>query len=213
MGRITIILVDDHQLFREGLHLLLDSLEYVGTIYEAADAAELYKILEIESPHVIFMDIDLPGTDGIDATRFISEKYPKINVIALSMYCDEDYYSRMIDAGAKGFILKNSGMSDVEAAIQHVLSGKSYFSQEILSVILNSINRKKQPTKNSELSEREIEVLYQICKGFSNQEIADVLGIGKRTVDKHRENILSKTNSKNTAGLVMYAIKSGLVEV
>ena len=213
MEKISIILVDDHKLFREGLHLLLDCLDYVGTIYEAADASELYKILEIESPNVIFMDIDLPGTDGIDATRYVSEKYPQVNIIALSMYCDDEYYSRMIDAGAKGFILKNSGMSDVEAAIQHVMVGRSYFSQEILATILNSINRKKQTVKNTVLSEREIEVLYQICKGLSNQEIADVLGIGKRTVDKHRENLLSKTYSKNTAGLVMYAIKNELIEV
>nr|HPR60286.1 response regulator transcription factor [Prolixibacteraceae bacterium] len=134
-------------------------------------------------------------------------------IIALSMYCDEDFYSQMIGAGAKGFILKNSGMDDVEASIKHIMDGKNYFSQEILSVILNSINRKKQPAQHSELSEREIEVLYQICKGFSNNEIADILNISKRTVDKHRENLLSKTNTKNTAGLVMYAIKNGVVEV
>lgn len=213
MEKISIILVDDHQLFREGLHLLLDNLEYIDKVEEAASASELYKLLEKFSPKIIFMDIDLPITDGIEATRYVSEKYPSINVIALSMYCDENYYSQMIEAGAKGFILKNSGMDDVEAAIKHIIEGKNYFSQEILSVILNSINRKSKPNKTTDLSEREIEVLFQICKGLSNQEIADVLNISKRTVDKHRENLLSKTNSKNTAGLVMFAIKNQLVEV
>lgn len=206
-------MVDDHQLFREGLHLLLENLEYIDKVAEAASAAELYKLLEEFSPEVIFMDIDLPEIDGIEATRYVVEKYPTINIIALSMYCDEDYYSRMIEAGAKGFILKNSGMDDVEASIKHVIEGKNYFSQEILSVILNSINRKSKPVKTTDLSEREIEVLFQICKGLSNQEIADVLNISKRTVDKHRENLLSKTYSKNTAGLVMFAIKNQLVEV
>ncbi|HKM94907.1 MAG TPA: response regulator transcription factor [Prolixibacteraceae bacterium] len=213
MEKISIILVDDHQLFREGLHLLLENLEYIDKVAEAASAAELYKLLEEFSPEVIFMDIDLPEIDGIEATRYVVEKYPTINIIALSMYCDEDYYSRMIEAGAKGFILKNSGMDDVEASIKHVIEGKNYFSQEILSVILNSINRKSKPVKTTDLSEREIEVLFQICKGLSNQEIADVLNISKRTVDKHRENLLSKTYSKNTAGLVMFAIKNQLVEV
>jgi DNA-binding NarL/FixJ family response regulator len=213
MEKLTIVLVDDHQLFREGLHLLLDNLDYVKEVFEASNVSELYKILEFVSPDIIFMDIDLPGTNGIEASRYVVEKYPNTNIIALSMYCDEDYYSQMIGAGAKGFILKNSGMDDVEASIKHIMDGKNYFSQEILSVILNSINRKKQPAQHSELSEREIEVLYQICKGFSNNEIADILNISKRTVDKHRENLLSKTNTKNTAGLVMYAIKNGVVEV
>jgi DNA-binding NarL/FixJ family response regulator len=129
------------------------------------------------------------------------------------MYGEEDYYTRMIEAGAKGFVLKNSGIDDVEASIKNVMAGKNYFSQEILSGLLNSINRKNQPQKNTDLSERETEVLYQICKGLSNQEIADALNISKRTVDKHRENILSKSGTKNTAGLVMYAIKNGVVEV
>ncbi|HOO84122.1 MAG TPA: response regulator transcription factor [Prolixibacteraceae bacterium] len=213
MEKLTIVLVDDHQLFREGLHLLLDNLDYVKEVFEASNVSELYKILEFVSPDIIFMDIDLPGTNGIEASRYVVEKYPNTNIIALSMYCDEDFYSQMIGAGAKGFILKNSGMDDVEASIKHIMDGKNYFSQEILSVILNSINRKKQPAQHSELSEREIEVLYQICKGFSNNEIADILNISKRTVDKHRENLLSKTNTKNTAGLVMYAIKNGVVEV
>ena len=213
MEKLTIVLVDDHQLFREGLHLLLDNLDYVKEVFEASNVSELYKILEFVSPDIIFMDIDLPGTNGIEASRYVVEKYPNTNIIALSMYCDEDFYSQMIGAGAKGFILKNSGMDDVEASIKHIMDGKNYFSQEILSVILNSINRKKQPAQHSELSEREIEVLYQICKGFSNNEIAEILNISKRTVDKHRENLLSKTNTKNTAGLVMYAIKNGVVEV
>lgn len=169
--------------------------------------------MDVYEPHIIFMDIELPEINGIEATRYITQKHPNTNVIALSMYCDEEYYSQMIEAGAKGFILKNSGMDDVEASIKQIMEGKNFFSQEILAVILNSINRKKQVPKSTDLSEREIEVLYQICKGFSNNEIADILNISKRTVDKHRENLLSKTNTKNTAGLVMYAIKNEIVDI
>jgi DNA-binding NarL/FixJ family response regulator len=213
MDKISLILVDDHQLFREGMQLLLSNLDYVNEVKLAANAHELFRLLEQCTPDIIFMDIDMPETDGIEACGQVLKMYPGTNIIALSMYGEEDYYTRMIEAGAKGFVLKNSGIDDVEASIKNVMAGKNYFSQEILSGLLNSINRKNQPQKNTDLSERETEVLYQICKGLSNQEIADELHISKRTVDKHRENILSKSGTKNTAGLVMYAIKNGVVEV
>jgi DNA-binding NarL/FixJ family response regulator len=213
MDKISLILVDDHQLFREGMQLLLSNLDYVNEVKLAANAHELFRLLEQCTPDIIFMDIDMPETDGIEACGQVLKMYPGTNIIALSMYGEEDYYTRMIEAGAKGFVLKNSGIEDVEASIKNVMAGKNYFSQEILSGLLNSINRKNQPQKNTDLSERETEVLYQICKGLSNQEIADELHISKRTVDKHRENILSKSGTKNTAGLVMYAIKNGVVEV
>ncbi len=211
---ISVIIVDDHQLFREGLKLLLNNLPVIGRIEEAANGAELLSVLENQFlPDIIFMDIEMPGINGIETTKQALKLVPGLNIIALSMYGDEDYYSKMIEAGAKGFILKNSGILEVELAIKHVLDGNNYFSQEILSGILKNINKKKRILPSPELTEREEEVLYQICKGLSNQEIAGVLGISKRTVDKHRENLLLKTESKNTAGLVIYAIKNDIVEV
>lgn len=129
------------------------------------------------------------------------------------MYADEDYYTRMINAGARGFILKNSGMKQVEECIENVISGFNYFSPEILSGITRNLTKKKRPLKSALLSEREEEVLYHICQGLSNHEIAENIGISKRTVDKHRENILLKTESKNTAGLVMFAIRNGIADV
>ena len=213
MEKLSVILVDDHQLFREGLNLLLSNFSFIGEIREAADGEEFLSLLKGGKADIVFMDVDMPKLNGIEATRRAIEYDSDLNVIALSMYSDEDYYTKMIDAGAKGFILKNSGVQEVESAIKHIIEGKNYFSQEILSGLLKSINRKKQPSKSTELSEREEEVLYQICKCSSNREIADTLHISKRTVDKHRENLLLKTGSKNTAGLVMFAIKNGIVEV
>jgi len=161
----------------------------------------------------VFMDIEMPVMDGITATQQVLELHPGLNIIALSMYGDENYYTPMINAGAKGFILKNSGIQDVETAIHNVISGNNYFSQEILNRLLNGIRKKSKTKKSDELTEREEEVLFHICKGSSNQEIADTLYLSKRTVDKHRENLLAKTNSKNTAGLVMYAVKNGIVAI
>lgn len=213
MNKLSVILVDDHKLFREGLSLLLNNFSFIGEVYEAANGEEFLTMAKNIRADVVFMDVDMPVMNGIEATAKAIKEYPDLNIIALSMYGDEDYYTQMIASGARGFILKNSGIKDVESAIMHVIEGKNYFSQEILSGILKSINRKRQSNRSGELSEREEEVLYHICKGFSNQEIAEQLHISKRTVDKHRENLLLKTNSKNTAGLVMYAIKNGIVEV
>lgn len=213
MNKVSVLIVDDHQMFREGLHLLLSNLPNIGDVYEAADGAEFLALLKSRHPDIIFMDIDMPKVDGISATRKALELNPKLNIVGLSMYGEEDYFTRMIDAGAKGFILKNSGIADVESAIQQVIAGNNYFSSEVITKLVKSISRKKQSKSVTALSEREEEVLYQICKGFSNQEIAEILYISKRTVDKHRENLLLKTASKNTAGLVMYAIKNSIVDI
>ena len=213
MEKYSIIIVDDHKLFREGMKLLLSSLVYIREIREAANCDEFLRLLEEMDPDIVFMDIDLPETDGIEITKRAISMRPELNVIALTMYGEEDYFIRMIYAGAKGFILKNSGIQEVEEAIQNVMAGSSYFSREIMNVLVQNISKKKKTIKSEELSEREEEVLYHICRGLSNKEIANKLFISKRTVDKHRENILLKTNSKNTANLVMYAIKHGIVEI
>ena len=213
MKKINIIIVDDHRLFREGLRLLLSNLPLTGDIHEAANGTEFIEMLEKTNADIVFMDVDMPLMNGIEATRRALEKRPEFNIIALSMYGDEAYYIQMINAGARGFILKNSGIDEVESAMANVMAGKNYFSQEIMDGLLKGISRKSVAGKNSALSEREEEVLFHICKGLSNKEIAEHLNISKRTVDKHRENLLLKTASKNTAGLVMYAIRSGIVEI
>lgn len=213
MEAFTVFLVDDHTLFREGLSLLLGNLPYISEVYEASGGGEFLSMLPQTKPDLVFMDINMPGIDGIETTTKALETHPDLKIIALSMYAEEDYYSRMINAGAKGFMLKNSGIQDVETCIRNVRSGHNYFSPEILDSILKNISRKALPIKEGELSERELEVLYRICQGLSNQEISELLRISKRTVDKHRENLLLKTDSKNTAGLVMFAIRNGIVEI
>ncbi|MDA3952602.1 MAG: response regulator transcription factor [Bacteroidales bacterium] len=210
--KIKIFLVDDHTLFREGLVFLLSDSNFISEIYEAENGKELLKKILNVKPDIILMDIEMPEMNGIEATREVLKLYPETKIIALSMYANENYYSEMIDAGARGFLLKNSKFEDVQKAINEVHQGKNYFSPEILDAIIKSLN-KKNKKQNTDLTEREIEILYNICKGLSNQAIADILYISKRTVDKHRENILFKTQSKNTAGLVIYAIKNDIFEV
>ncbi|WP_163711447.1 response regulator transcription factor [Mangrovibacterium lignilyticum] len=209
-----IVLVDDHTLFRNGLRILLNTIQKYQVAGEASNGQEFLDLLEEMTPDIVLLDIDMPVMDGITAAKLAMDKYPNLKIITLSMYGEEDYYYKMVDAGVKGFLLKNSDMNEVKTAIDTVLEGGNYFSSELLQTLVNSLrssNQNQEP--QSGLSDREIEILILICQGFSNQEIADQLFISKRTVDKHRANILEKSECKNTAQLVMYAIKNQLVEI
>lgn len=214
MKNITLTLVDDHKLFRDGLKLLLANYFPGIQISEARNGIEFLKLLEGFTPDITLIDINMPELDGIEATRKAVELAPDINIIALSMFGDEVYYFKMIDAGVKGFLLKNSEISEVCEAIESVLAGDHYFSKELLLNIVKNIRTQNIATDEAvNLSERETEILQLICLGLSNQEISDKIFISKRTVDKHRANILSKTNSRNTAHLVMNAIKNHWINV
>jgi two-component system, NarL family, response regulator LiaR len=216
MQDLKICLVDDHSLFREGLRFLLEKLDYVIEIREAENGTICLNILQTWQPDIVLMDIEMPGINGIEATVQIKTQHPNIQVVGLSMYGDEDYYQAMIDAGASGFILKNSKFDEVKKAIHLIASGHHYFSPEILDAVIHRFrfpeSSRRKETKH-ELSPREQEVLIHICEGLSHQEIGNILGISKRTVDKHRENILIKTGAGNTASLVIYALKHEIISI
>jgi len=211
---MEILLVDDHTLFRNGLKMLLDTIPGYNVTGEASNGKEFLELIAKYDYDIIFLDIEMPEINGIEAAKRAIELKPELKIITLSMYGDEEYYDQMVDAGAKGFLLKNTNLQEVKTAIDTVMSGGNYFSQELMQSLLRnykSIKESKEP--ESELSEREIEILLLICSGLSNQEIGDRLFISKRTVEKHRANILCKSNCKNTAGLVMYAIKNQIIEM
>ena len=214
MDPISIIIVDDHNLFRNGLKLLLNTTPNMHVIAEADNGRNFLELLNTIFPDIVLMDIDMPVMGGIEATQLAIQKFPQIKIITLSMFGEEEYYFKMIDAGARGFLIKNSDISEVRNAIRTVNEGRTYFSEELLVHIVKNIRSVSNTNKvTSMLSEREVEVLQQICFGLSNVQIADLLNISKRTVDKHRANLLEKTNSKNTANLVMYAMKHKLIEL
>ncbi len=210
---MNILLVDDHTLFRTGLKMLLDTLpDYVVT-GEASNGKEFLNMISKNDYDIVFLDIEMPEIGGIEAARRAIEIDPDIKIITLSMYGDEEYYDQMVEAGAKGFLLKNSNIQEVKTAIDIVMEGGNYFSQELMQNLLRNYKLpKEQKEPESELSEREVEILLLIGEGLSNQEIGDKLFISKRTVEKHRANILDKTKCRNTAGLIMYAIKNQLIE-
>ncbi|MBN2274353.1 MAG: response regulator transcription factor [Bacteroidales bacterium] len=215
MEKVNIYLVDDHKLFREGLKLLLKNLDEVNEIWEAANGDEFLNDLKDRNPDLVLMDIEMPVLNGIDATRRALSQYPDMKIIALSMYGDEEYFQQIIEAGACGFLMKNSDFSEVKRAVTNVLQGNNYFTEEILYRLISKFKAKQilQAENEVTLSDREREVLVLICKGLSNQEIADKLFISKRTVDHHRASLMTKTNTNNAASLVVYAVKNKLVEI
>ncbi|HLN54852.1 MAG TPA: response regulator transcription factor [Bacteroidales bacterium] len=213
MEKIKIILVDDHQLFRNGLKILLDGFPEFQVTAEASNGNDFLEIIKNSPADVALMDINMPEMDGIEATRKGLRINPSLSIIALSMYGEEEYYYKMVDAGAKGFILKDSDIMEVKEAILTVKKGGSYFSQELLYHVIQKIKHRENESKTANLSKRETEILFKICEGLSNQEIAETLFISKRTVDKHRANLLGKTNSKNTASLILFAIRNKLIEI
>lgn len=155
----------------------------------------------------------MPGMDGIETTRKAIQKQPGLKVLTLSSFGDEKYYFHMIEAGAKGFVLKNSSMAELESAIKEVANGGSWFSSELLQKVILNISAKPKRENAIDLTDREMEILRLICESCTNEQIAEKIKLSYDTVKWHRANLLSKTGCTNTAGLVMYAIKNKLVEL
>jgi DNA-binding NarL/FixJ family response regulator len=213
-NKIKLFLVDDHSLFLNGLKSLLSKNPQYSIVGEAGNGLEFLAAFESARPDVVLMDISMPEMDGIEASRKALEIDPDLKIITLSMYGDQEYYTKMLESGVRGFVLKDSDIQEVETAINTVVEGGNHFSVQLLRGLV--VARKESLLSGNDenyLSERELEVLIEICQGLSNLEIADKLFISKRTVEKHRANILLKSGCKNTASLVVFAIRNHLVEI
>jgi len=211
---IKVIVVDDHELFRQGVVMVINRMEGTRVIGEANNGKEFLRLLNSEVPDVVFMDIKMPKLNGVDATKEAIQRYPNLKIIALSMFGEEEYLQKMINAGAVGFLLKNSSIQEIENAIKQVVDGKNCYSTELLGYFTNKYISKKTTDENGvKLTRRELEVLELVAKGLSNQEIADKLFISKRTVDGHKANLIQKTGSKNIVDLLIYSLKNGIIEI
>jgi len=209
----NIIIVDDHMIFRQGLIALISGQNLATVIGEASNGKEYLELLVDLKPDLVLMDIDMPHMNGVEATEKSLEMMPDLKIIAFTMFSDEDYYYKMIDLGVKGFILKTSGIVELQNAIRQVMSGESYFSNELLRKIINRIGRKtkENAAEKITLTERELEILQHICLGLNNEEIAKKFFISAKTVKRHKANLLEKTMCKNTPSLILFAIKNKLV--
>lgn len=212
-----IIITDDHEMFREAIKTLLEIEQIAVVLAIASNGKELLEILEKQKPDIILLDIDMPVMNGIETCKVVHQKYPEIKILALSMFGEEKYYKEMINAGARGFVLKSSGKSELEKAIHEVYRGESYFSNELLRVIISKIGKYQHTEVFAEsainLTSREKEIIQNLCLGLSTQEIADKLFLSAKTVENYRVKLLNKTGSKNSIGLVVFAIKNNLVKL
>lgn len=206
-----IILADDHNIFRESLAFMLTKSGVAEIIGEASNGRELLKLLEQHTPDLVLLDIGMPIMDGCAAAKEATKLYPDLKILALSSFDDEMHYHKMIDAGAKGFIIKDTNKKELEQAITTVAGGGGWFSNELLRKVIKSFSNKT--ASSNLLSEREVEILHHICTAKTNEQIAEELSISYDTVRKHRSNLLEKTGSSNTAALVMWAIRNKLVDI
>jgi DNA-binding NarL/FixJ family response regulator len=214
--KIKIFLVDDHDLFREGVKFVLSKSNNIEVVGEASNGADYIDLIKIQKPDVVLMDIDMPVINGFEATQRSLEIYPDLKIITLSMHGDQGHYQRMTELGVKGFLLKDSGSNQLRIAIEEVYNGRNYFSQELL---MNIILKKDKSTPGQELieqldiSERELDVLGLLCKARTNKQIADELFISPKTVEGHKARLMLKTDTSNSLALVLFAIKNHLVEL
>jgi DNA-binding NarL/FixJ family response regulator len=214
---IRILLADDHEIFRDGFRVMLKKQKDFALIAEAANGAELIDTALQSKPDVIVTDIKMPVMDGIEATKKLQDLLPEVSIIALSMFEDEHLIVDMLDAGAKGYLLKNANKEEVFEAIKTVVMGGTYYcnhtSQKLAHLIATSnYNPTKKPEKVV-FTDRELDVITMICQQYVTKEIADKLGLSPRTVESHRVKILEKMDVKNTAGIVIYAIRHKLFSV
>lgn len=212
----SIIIADDHKMFRDGIIAILEQESDIDFKGDAGDAKGIFDLLESQSPDILLLDIALGNTNGIELLKTLSIKYPDLKVIILSMYSESNYVMKALEVGAAGYVIKDAGKAEMLSAIRAVAAGGTFFGKQVSHILMNHLSRRsvEAPSKKEEvmLTKREVEVLKFIAAEYSNQEIAAKLFISVRTVDTHRRNLLEKLKLKNTASLVRYAIKNGLVE-
>lgn len=209
---IKIIIADDHRMFRESLKKALIFEQVADIIAEACDGEVLLNLLDSYKPDIVLMDIAMPNMDGIEATKKALKKQPSLKVIALSSFGTQKHYFSMVEAGVKGFILKSSGISELKNAITEVFNNNNWFSTELMQKIVFDLQAKSKQD-SIELTDREIAIINLICLSFTNYQIAEKLCLSYDTIKWHRSNLLAKTGCRNTAGLVLFAIKNSLIEI
>ena len=207
---IRLIITDDHPVIRDGIKTVLANNKEIELAGCAADGAELMELLETKEADVILMDINMPGINGIEATKLVKKKYPDIKVISFSQYDEKRFIKQMLKNGANGYLLKNSSASEMVNAIKITHSGGMYLSEDLPNVFGEKPKRRSNYLFPN-LTRREIDVLKEICQEKNTTEIAETLFLSPNTVETHRANLLLKVGVKNTAGLVKWAIENEIV--
>jgi two-component system response regulator NreC len=214
--RTRLLLVDDHAVVRSGLRMLLSAESDVEIVGEASTAAQAIQAATSVKPDVILMDIGLPDMSGIDATREIKKKFPEISIVALTIHEDEEYFFKMLEAGASGYVPKRAAPEELLIAIRAAAAGEVYLYPSLAKLLVSDYLSQEHPAEEKAnidgLTDREHEVLTYLAEGANNEKIAAELVISPKTVERHRENIMRKLNMHSRAELVRYAIRKGIIK-
>lgn len=214
---IKIILADDHEIFRDGFKAMLKKQPSVELIGEASDGEELVKLTRLLMPDVVVTDIKMPKMDGLQATKILSGEFPNIGIVALSMIDEENLIIDMMEAGAKGYLLKNAHKNEIVEAIKAVKNNQIYYcdgtSAKLTRMIAKSDKIPYNKSARPELSQKEIDVIHLICEELTNKEIADRLNLSIRTIEGYRDRIQEKIGARNAAGVVVFAIRNKIYSI
>ena len=216
---IKILLADDELLFRKAIAFLLQHEDNIDVVFEASNGIELIEFLKVCNPYpdIILMDLKMPELDGVQATKIINKKFPEIKIIALTSYNTKSFIANMLEVGAAAYLVKNASPKEMLITINEVYNKGFYYNDKVIEVIeenyLLEIKEDKGNLAENFISEREKQILFYLCKQFNAVEISELLFISPRTVDGHRNSLLLKTNSKNIAGLVVFAIQNKIIDL
>jgi DNA-binding NarL/FixJ family response regulator len=217
MAEIRVLLADDHTIVRKGLRSLLDREDRIAVVDEAGDGKETLQKVKQHLPDVVVMDIGMPILNGIEATRQIKKRFPKVKVLILTMHASEEYITEILKAGAAGYVLKQAAPAELISAIEAVCRGDSYLSPSICKKVIQGYGQMNgggnEPAGFDSLTEREREVMQLIAEGKSTRETANLLFISPKTVEVHRSHFMEKLGLNNTAEIVRYAIHKGIVDL
>jgi DNA-binding NarL/FixJ family response regulator len=216
MKKISILLVDDHKVVRQGLRALLSQAEDIEVVGEAEDGSQAVQMAVKNPPDIVVMDVVMPLVNGLESTKQLLKRVPSTKVLVLSSYSDDDYVQRLMDAGAAGYLSKQTAGDDLLLAIREVKKGNAFFSPVIARRRRDrrrqAFNDGKPSKKNLELTARETQVLQLVSNGCANKQVAQELGISIKTVEKHRQQVMNKLNIHEVAGLTRYVVSKGIVK-
>lgn len=214
MGNITVLLADDHSLVRAGIRNLLESIPGVEVVAEAGDGRSLLKLVKEHKPRMVLLDIAMPGLNGLEVAARLSKDYPGTSVIMLSMHSNEEYVLQALRAGASGYMLKDAATAELDIAIRSVLHGKTYLSPSISKTVIDEYLDKTTSARSplERLTPRQREILQLVAEGFTTRQIAETLSVSVKTVETHRAQLMDRLGIRDVAGLVRYAIRTGLIQ-
>lgn len=216
MGEIKVAIADDHKIFRKGVIISLRHYNNIRFVLEAENGQELLNAIEQTKPDVILMDLRMPVKDGIETTKYISQHYPDIGVLVLTMHEDERFVIHLMENGANGYLLKSTDPSEIKKAITDVVEKGYYLNNFVNRILIKKTQNKNRSVpslkKEVEISDKEREVIQYICLEFTSAEIGEKMGISARTVESIKERLMERFGLKNTAGLVFFAVKNYLID-